>query len=328
MSASVTYEAVEAMTSGSSANACGPSIAVLVPCYNEAITIAEVVDAFRKALPQARIFVYDNNSQDETAAVAARAGAIVRTEIRQGKGHVVRRMFSDVEADVYVLVDGDATYEAAAAPRLVARLLAGPYDKINGARIHEAQAAYRPGHVLGNRMLSGLVSWLFGAQSRDMLSGYKVLSRRFVKSFPATSGGFEIETELLVHALDLRVPMSEMDTVYKERPAGSTSKLSTFKDGFRILGLILHLVRDLRPLQFFSLLGTAFFASSIMISVPVIIGFMETGLVARLPTAVLAVGLMLTALLALVTGLILDSVARGRREAKLLSYLRHPAPGG
>jgi len=306
----------------------GLSVAVLVPCYNEAITIAEVVDAFRQALPDARIFVYDNNSQDGTAAAAARAGAIVRSEKRQGKGYVVRRMFSDIDSDVYVLVDGDATYEAAAAPRLVAALLAGPYDKINGARVHEAQAAYRPGHVLGNRMLSGLVSWLFGAQSRDMLSGYKVLSRRFVKSFPATSKGFEIETELLVHALDLGVPMSEMDTVYKERPIGSTSKLSTLKDGFRILGLILHLVRDLRPLQFFSLLGAAFFATSILISIPVIIGFMETGLVARLPTALLSVGLMLTALLAFVTGLILDSVARGRREAKLLSYLGHPAPRG
>lgn len=305
----------------------GPAVAVLIPCYNEAVTIAEVVDAFRQALPEARIFVYDNNSRDGTAEAALRAGAIVRTETRQGKGHVVRRMFGDIEADVYILVDGDATYEAAAAPRLVARLLEGPFDKINGARVHEAQAAYRPGHVLGNRMLSGLVSWLFGAQSRDMLSGYKVLSRRFVKSFPATSRGFEIETELLVHALDLDVPMSEMDTVYRERPVGSTSKLSTFKDGFRILGLILHLVRDLRPLQFFSLVGAGFFAASILISIPVIIAFIETGLVARLPTAVLSVGLMLTALLAFVTGLILDSVARGRREAKLLSYLRHAAPG-
>lgn len=328
MSATQDHEAKQAPIRGIDRVGTELSIAVLIPCYNEAVTIAAVVADFRRALPNARIFVYDNNSGDATATEAARAGAIVRSETRQGKGHVVRRMFSDIEADIYVLVDGDATYEAAAAPRLIAALLAGPCDKINGARVHEAQAAYRPGHVLGNRMLSGLVSWLFGADSRDMLSGYKVLSRRFVKSFPATSRGFEIETELLVHALDLGIPMSEIDTDYKERPAGSISKLSTFKDGFRILGLILHLVRDLRPLQFFSLVGSIFFVTSILISIPVIVAFMETGLVARLPTAVLSVGVMLTALLALVTGLILDSVARGRREAKLLTYLQHPSPGG
>lgn len=328
MSATQDHEAKQAPIRGIERVGTELSIAVLIPCYNEAVTIAAVVADFRRALPNARIFVYDNNSGDATATEAARAGAIVRSETRQGKGHVVRRMFSDIEADIYVLVDGDATYEAAAAPRLIAALLAGPCDKINGARVHEAQAAYRPGHVLGNRMLSGLVSWLFGADSRDMLSGYKVLSRRFVKSFPATSRGFEIETELLVHALDLGIPMSEIDTNYKERPAGSISKLSTVKDGFRILGLILHLVRDLRPLQFFSLVGSIFFVTSILISIPVIVAFMETGLVARLPTAVLSVGVMLTALLALVTGLILDSVARGRREAKLLTYLQHPSPGG
>lgn len=302
-------------------------IAVLIPCYNEAVAIATVVAGFRASLPQAEIYVYDNNSKDGTADIARQAGAIVRSERRQGKGHVVRRMFSDIDADIYLLVDGDATYEAEAAPRLVAELLDGPYDKVNGARVQDSQDAYRTGHVLGNKVLSGLVAAVFGAQSRDMLSGYKALSRRFVKSFPATSSGFEIETELLVHALDLALPMSEIDTVYKERPVGSVSKLSTFKDGFRILGLILHLVRDLRPLQFFSLIGALFVLSSVALSIPIIIAFIETGLVARLPTAILSVGLMIAGLLAFVTGLILDSVARGRRETKLLAVLRYPAAG-
>ncbi|SFH95259.1 Glycosyltransferase involved in cell wall bisynthesis [Bosea sp. OK403] len=304
------------------------AIAVLIPCHNEALTIAAVVRSFRESLPGAAIYVYDNNSSDGTAEAARQAGAIVRGERRQGKGYVVRRMFSDVEADIYLLVDGDATYEAEAAPRLVAELLAGPYDKVNGARVHHRHDAYRRGHVLGNRVLTGLVSRIFGAHSRDMLSGYKVLSRRFVKSFPATSNGFEIETELLVHALDLDVPMSEIETLYKERPAGSESKLSTFKDGFRIFGLILHLVRDLLPLQFFTLIGTLFVLSSIGLGVPVILAFIETGWVMRLPTAVLSVGLMIAGLLAFVTGLILDSVARGRREKKLIAYLGHPAAGG
>ncbi|WNJ88274.1 glycosyltransferase family 2 protein [Bosea sp. 685] len=305
-----------------------PAIAVLIPCYNEALTVAAVVRDFRASLPEAAIYVYDNNSSDGTAEIARQAGAIIRSERRQGKGYVVRRMFSDVEADIYLLVDGDATYEAQAAPRLVAELLSGPYDKVNGARVHDTSGAYRPGHVLGNKVLTGLVSRIFGAHSRDMLSGYKVLSRRFVKSFPATSNGFEIETELLVHALDLDVPMSEIETLYKERPAGSESKLSTFKDGFRIFGLILHLVRDLLPLQFFTLIGALFALSSIGLGIPVIIAFIETGLVARLPTAVLSVGLMIAGLLAFVTGLILDSVARGRRENKLIAYLGHPAAGG
>jgi glycosyltransferase involved in cell wall biosynthesis len=298
-----------------------PAVAVLVPCYNEAATVETVVRSFRKSLPEADIYVYDNNSTDGTAEIAARAGAIVRRERRQGKGHVVRRMFAAVEADVYVLVDGDATYDAAAAPRLVEELTSGPYDKVNGARIATGAGAYRPGHALANWILSGLVSLIFGAESRDMLSGYKALSRRFVKTFPSTSSGFEIETELLVHALDLEMPMSEIATDYRKRPAGSVSKLSTVKDGIRILWVILHLVRDLLPLQFFSVVGVLFILASIAAGFPVILEFLSTGLVPRFPTAILAVGLMIVGIVSLFSGLILDSVARGRREAKLLAYL-------
>lgn len=304
-----------------------PSIAVLVPAYNEALTIAAVVSDFRKALPGARIFVYDNNSSDGTAEIARAAGATVRTENRQGKGYAVRRMFADIEADIYLLVDGDATYEAAAAPKLVEALLSGPYDKVNAARVTDRSDAYRRGHVLGNRLLSGLVARIFGSRGHDMLSGYKVLSRRFVKTFPAASRGFEIETELMVHALDLDVAMVEIETVYSERPPGSQSKLSTYRDGFRILGLILHLVRDLMPLQFFSAVAGVLALVSIAFGTPVILTFIETGLVPKLPTAVLAMGLMIAGLLALVTGLILDSVARGRRETKQLAYLAEKAPG-
>jgi glycosyltransferase involved in cell wall biosynthesis len=300
-----------------------PSVAVLIPCYNEARTIADVVESFRTSLADARIYVYDNNSSDGSAEIARRAGAIVRAERRQGKGYVVRRMFADIDADVYLLVDGDATYDAKAAPSLIAELIAGPYDKVNGARVHRSNDAYRPGHVLGNKLLSGLVSLIFGNQSRDMLSGYKALSRRFVKSFPASSVGFEIETELLVHALDLDVPMSEISVDYSERPPGSLSKLSTFKDGLRILGLIFHLVRDLLPLQFFSLIGALLVSTAIAVGIPVILEFSATGLVPRLPTAVLAVGLVIVGVISIFAGLILDSVAKGRRETKLLAYLSH-----
>ncbi len=310
------------MTARNSASSL--TIAVLVPCYNEALTVAGVVQGFRTSLPEARIYVYDNNSTDGTADVARKAGAIVRSERRQGKGYVVRRMFADVEADIYVLVDGDGTYEAAAAPRLVRELLAGPLDQVNGVRVHKSAGAYRAGHVIGNRLLSGLVSLIFGAYGRDMLSGYKALSRRFVKSFPAMSAHFEIETELLVHALDLGLPLSEVETDYRERPDGSVSKLSTIKDGLRILWLILHLVRDLLPLQFFSCVGAAFVVASIASGIPVIVEFVATGLVPRLPTAVLSVGLMLVGIIAVFTGLILDSVAKGRRENKLLAYLSEP----
>ena len=305
-------------------NTTPPTIAVLVPCYNEAQTIAGVVQSFRMNLPEAQIYVYDNNSTDGAAEVARKAGAIVRRERRQGKGYVVRRMFADVEADIYVLVDGDGTYDAAAAPRLVGELLAGPFDQVNGVRIHKSAKAYRAGHVVGNRLLSTLVSLIFGKYGRDMLSGYKALSRRFVKSFPAMSRRFEIETELLVHALDLDLPISETETDYRERPEGSVSKLSTIGDGLRILWLILHLVRDLLPLQFFSCVGAVFVIASLASGIPVILEFFATGLVPRLPTAVLAVGLMLVGIIAVFTGLILDSVAKGRREIKLLAYLSEP----
>ena len=273
-------------------------------------------------LPEAQIYVYDNNSTDGTAEVARKAVAIVRRERRQGKRHVVRRMFADVEADICVLVDGDGTYDAAAAPGLVRELLAGPFDQVNGVRIHKSAKAYRAGHVVGNRLLSTLVSLIFGKYGRDMLSGYKALSRRFVKSFPAMSTHFEIETELLVHALDLDLPISETETVYRERPEGSASKLSTIGDGLRILWLILDtLARDLLPLQFFSCVGAVFVIASLASGIPVILEFFATGLVPRLPTAVLAVGLMLVGIIGVFMGLILDSVAKGRREIKLLAYL-------
>lgn len=306
----------------------GPrTVAVLVPCYNEVATVGQVVADFRTALPGAVIYVYDNNSTDGTPEAAEAAGAIVRHERRQGKGNVVRRMFSDVDADIYLLVDGDATYDASAAPNLIATMLSGPFDLVNGARVAAQKAAFRAGHALGNTMLSGLVARIFGARSRDMLSGYKVLSRRFVKTFPVMSSGFEIETELVVHALELDVPMAEVETTYYERPEGSTSKLSTFRDGFRILGLIAHLVRDLLPLPFFLAVAALLAILSLAFGVPVVSEFIETGLVPRLPTAVMALGLMILAFLAMFAGLILDSVARGRREAKLLAFLRFPSVG-
>jgi len=304
----------------------GLRIAVLIPCYNEHLTIGTVVQDFRDSLPEADIYVYDNNSTDATGETARIAGAIVRAERRQGKGYVVRRMFADIEADVYVLVDGDATYEAAAAPRLVQELLDGRYDLVNAIRIETNKAAYRGGHALGNKLLTGMVSLVFGAKSRDMLSGYKAFSRRFVKSFPSTSSGFEIETELLIHTLEIDAPMSEIETTYRERPAGSFSKLATFKDGARILWTITELVRDLMPLQFFFAAGLLLEAASVVLVAPVIDTYVETGLVPRLPTAVLALGFTLLAFMSIFVGLTLDSVAKGRREAKLIAYLKFTSP--
>jgi len=301
-------------------------IAVLVPCYNEEAAIATVVRDFRAALPDAAIYVYDNNSKDQTTARAADAGAVVRTEMRQGKGNVVRRMFADIEADIYVLVDGDDTYDAGASPRMIARMIAEGADILTARRIHTEAAAYRPGHVLGNRMLTGLTAMLFNVHLSDMLSGYRVFSRRFVKSFPFTAEGFAIETELTVHAVRLMMPMSEMDTRYKERPAGSVSKLNTYRDGFRILGTIGYLVREERPLVFFSTISALFVASAILIGGPVVSEYFQTGLVPRLPTAVLATGLMVIAVLSLTCGLILDTVTRGRWEAKRMAYLAIPGP--
>jgi glycosyltransferase involved in cell wall biosynthesis len=303
-----------------------PRIAVLVPCYNEEAAIGKVVRDFRAALPDADIYVYDNNSRDRTAAVAAEAGAIVRREPLQGKGNVVRRMFADIDADAYVMVDGDDTYHAASAANLIAKLFAEQVDMVNAARKTEIEAAYRPGHRFGNWLLTWLVSTIFGHRTEDMLSGYRVFSRRFVKSFPALSAGFEIETELTVHALEVRMPLAEVPTPYKDRPEGSVSKLSTFRDGFRILWLIGKLVKEERPMQFFGIGAIVLALISVIVAWPVFVTYFETGLVPRLPTAVLATGLMLLAFLSLVCGLILDTVTRARREIKRIAYLAQPAP--
>ena len=303
-----------------------PRVAVLVPCYNEEAAIGRVVADFQAALPDAVIYVYDNNSRDRTAAVAGAAGAVVRREVLQGKGNVVRRMFADVEADVYVLVDGDDTYHAASAPVLVRKLLAEQLDMVNAARLSEAAAAYRPGHRFGNWLLTSLVSGVFGKRTSDMLSGYRVLSRRFVKSFPALAGGFEIETELTVHALELRMPFADVGTPYKERPPGSVSKLSTVSDGLRILFMIGKLVKEERPLESFSFTAALLALISIAVAWPLLMTYFETGLVPRLPTVVLAAALMILAFLALTCGLILETVTRGRRELKRLAYLAQPGP--
>jgi hypothetical protein len=305
----------------------GRRIAVLVPCYNEEAAIARVVADFRANLPDAVIYVYDNNSTDRTVEIARAAGATVRTETRQGKGYVVRRMFSDVDADVYVLVDGDATYDAPSARLLVARLVEGGLDMVVGARRDQEQAAYRFGHRFGNRMLTGFVAQVFGATFEDLLSGYRVFSRRFVKSFPGLSGGFEIETELTVHALNLELPVDEIETPYFARPEGSVSKLSTWRDGLRILRTIVRLYRAERPLPFFCGIGLALAVASIALAIPIIITYVEQGVVPRFPTAVLSTGLMILACLAVACGIVLDTVTRGRREMKMLAYLAQKASG-
>jgi glycosyltransferase involved in cell wall biosynthesis len=301
-----------------------PHIAVLIPCYNEEVAIAAVVRDFRAALPEATIYVYDNNSSDRTAAVAREAGAVVRTERLQGKGNVIRRMFADVEADAYVMADGDATYHAASAPEMVRLLLEQQYDMVTGTRVTEIQAAYRPGHRWGNHMLTGLVRTIFGDRITDMLSGYRVFSRRFVKSFPALSGGFETEAEFTVHALELSMPIGEVTTPYRERPAGSQSKLNTWADGFRILRMILLLVKEERPAAFFSSVAALLILLAVLLAIPVVADYMRTGLVPRLPTAVLSTGLVLLGFLSIACGLILDSVSRGRKELKRLAYLAVP----
>ena len=301
-------------------------VAVLVPCYNEEAAISKVVADFRAALPDAVIYVYDNNSKDQTMTRARAAGAVVRSETRQGKGTVVRRMFADIEADIYVLVDGDDTYDAGASPRMIAQMISDGADLLTARRIHTDAAAYRPGHLLGNRMLTGLTALLFNVHLSDMLSGYRVFSRRFVKSFPFTAEGFAIETELTVHAVRLMMPMAEMDTRYKERPIGSVSKLNTFRDGFRILGTIGYLVREERPLIFFATIALLFAAAASLMGAPVVSEYLQTGLVPRLPTAVLATGLVVIACLSLTCGLILDTVTRGRWEAKRMAYLAIPGP--
>ncbi|WP_211172511.1 glycosyltransferase family 2 protein [Massilia forsythiae] len=305
----------------------GVDIAVILPCYNEEAAIGAVVEGFRKELPQARIYVYDNNSKDRTSAVAAAAGAIVRSETLQGKGNVVRRMFADVDADIYLMCDGDITYDAASAPALIAKLIDDNLDMVVGCRVDSEVAAYRAGHRFGNALFTGFVANLFGNRFTDILSGYRVFSRRYVKSFPALSNGFEIETELTVHALQLRMPIGELNTPYGARLEGSQSKLSTYRDGWRILRMITRLFKDERPLFFYSIIFALLALVSLGLSVPVVMTYLETGLVPRLPTAVLAASTMLLACLALTCGLVLDTVTHGRREMKRLAYLTVPSVG-
>jgi len=302
-----------------------PRIAVLLPCYNEEAAIAQTVAGFRAALPDARIYVFDNNSRDRTVEVARAAGAIVRTERMQGKGNVVRRMFADIDADIYVMADGDATYDPESAPAMVARLIDDGLDMVVGTRVHEAADAYRRGHVLGNRMMTGILAKLFGRSFTDIFSGYRVFSRRFVKSFPVLSAGFEIETEMSVHALELKMPVGELETRYFARGEGSESKLSTYGDGFRIGRTIMTLYRIEKPMLFFGIIAAAFALLSVILAIPLGVTYAETGLVPRLPTALLATGLMILAFLNLFAGLILDTVVRGRREVRRLAYLSFPA---
>jgi glycosyltransferase involved in cell wall biosynthesis len=301
------------------------SVAVLIPCFNEEAAVGKVVREFRAALPHARIYVYDNNSTDGTVQEAHAAGAVVRTEILQGKGHVVRRMFADVEADVFVLVDGDDTYDASVAPEMLRLLLDRQLDMVTGTRKTELAEAYRRGHRLGNAMLTGVVRWIFGNRVTDMLSGYRVFSRRFVKSFPALAAGFETETEFTIHALELKMPIGEVVTDYRGRPIGSSSKLHTYADGIRIMRTIVVLVKEERPLQFFGLAGIVLLLLGLALGLPVVAEFLATGLVPRLPTAVLATGFVLLSFLSFVCGLVLDTVTRGRREMKRLAYLALPS---
>jgi glycosyltransferase involved in cell wall biosynthesis len=301
-------------------------IAVVLPCYNEEAAITQTIAGFRAALPGATIYVYDNNSRDRTAELAHAAGAVVRTERQQGKGNVVRRMFADVDADVYVMADGDLTYDPRAAPEMVRMLVDEQYDMVVGTRQHEVAEAYRGGHVLGNRLFTGLLSSLFGRSFTDIFSGYRVFSRRFVKSFPVLSAGFEIETEMSVHALELRMPVGEVETAYGARPEGSASKLSTYRDGWRILKTIGTLYRVERPVLFYGSIGALFWLAAIILAIPLVITYLDTGLVPRFPTAILATGLSIIGVLCFFAGLILDTVTRGRREVRRLAYLAYPAP--
>jgi glycosyltransferase involved in cell wall biosynthesis len=303
-----------------------PRVAVLLPCYNEEAAIAATVRGFREALPGATVYVYDNNSKDRTREVAAEAGAVVRTEPQQGKGHVVRRMFADIDADVYVMADGDLTYDPKAAPLMVDMVVAEQLDMVVGTRKHEVKDAYRGGHVLGNKLFTGLLSGLFGRSFTDIFSGYRVFSRRFVKSFPVLSSGFEIETEISVHALELRMPVGEVETVYAARPEGSESKLSTFRDGWRILKTIVTLYRIERPVLFYGSIGAFLLAVALVLSIPLVITYYHTGLVPRVPTAILVTGMTIIAVLCFFAGLILDTVTRGRREVRRLAYLAQSAP--
>jgi glycosyltransferase involved in cell wall biosynthesis len=308
------------------ARAESPTIAVLLPCYNEQAAIGATVAGFKAALPRATVYVYDNNSTDRTREAAAEAGAVVRTEKQQGKGHVVRRMFADIDADIYVMADGDLTYDPAAAPPMVDLLLADQLDMVVGTRRHERKDAYRGGHVIGNKVFTGLLAGLFGRSFSDIFSGYRVFSRRFVKSFPVLSAGFEIETEMSVHALELRMPVGEVETVYAARPEGSHSKLSTYGDGWRILKTIVNLYRLERPVLFYGSIGAVLVIAAILLAIPLARTYLQTGLVPRFPTAILVTGIVIVAVLCFFAGLILDTVTRGRREVRRLAYLSLQAP--
>ncbi len=303
-----------------------PRVAVVLPCYNEEAAIAETVAGFRSALPGAAVYVYDNNSRDRTVEIARNAGAIVRSEKTQGKGNVVRRMFADIEADVYVMADGDLTYDPKAAPEMVRMLLDEQLDMVVGTRVHEVAEAYRGGHVLGNKLFTGLLAKLFGRSFTDIFSGYRVFSRRFVKSFPVLSAGFEIETEISVHALELKMPVGEIETRYGARPEGSASKLSTYRDGWRILKTIGTLYRVERPVLFYGSIAALLALVALVLAVPLLLTYLDTGLVPRMPTAILVTGMIIVAVLSFFAGLILDTVTRGRREMRRLAYLSHPAP--
>jgi glycosyltransferase involved in cell wall biosynthesis len=301
-------------------------IAVILPCYNEEAAIAQTVAGFLAALPTATVYVYDNNSRDRTIELARSAGAVVRSERQQGKGHVVRRMFADVDADVYVMADGDLTYDPKAAPDMVRMLVEEQFDMVVGTRQHEVAQAYRGGHVIGNRLFTGLLARLFGRSFTDIFSGYRAFSRRFVKSFPVLSEGFEIETEISVHALELRMPVGELVTTYGARPEGSASKLSTYRDGWRILKTIATLYRVERPVLFYGGLAALLTVAAIIIAIPLLLTYLETGLVPRFPTAILVTGMVIVAVLSFFAGLILDTVTRGRREMRRLAYLAHLPP--
>ncbi len=306
---------------------CRPRVAVLIPCYNEEAAVAHVVSAFRAALPGSTIYIYDNNSRDRTVEIARKAGALVRRESLQGKGHVVRRMFADVDADIYVLVDGDATYDAPSVQMMIDHLMSENLDMVVAARVERDEKAYRSGHRTGNMLLTGFVRTIFGPTIVDMLSGYRVFSRRFVKSFPVLSGGFEIETELTIHALQLGLPIAEVQTPYYARPSGSHSKLNTWRDGFKILWMILKLFRSEQPLTFFGGIGTLLALASILLAIPIFTTYLDEGIVPRLPTALLSTGMMLLAFMLVTSGLVLDTVTRGRREMKLLAYLAQNSAG-
>ena len=316
-----------AKATGDDMSSSMPRIAVLLPCYNEEAAIGETVAGFRAAFPDALVYVFDNNSRDRTIELARAAGAVVRNERQQGKGHVVRRMFADIDADIYVMADGDLTYDPKAAPGMVRMLLDDQLDMVVGTRLHEAADAYRGGHVLGNRLFTGLLSGLFGRSFTDIFSGYRVFSRRFVKSFPVLSAGFEIETEISVHALELRMPVGEVETSYGARPEGSESKLSTYGDGWRILRTIATLYRIERPVLFYGGLAALLLVAAVVLAVPLVMTYLDTGLVPRFPTAILVTGMVIVAVLSFFAGLILDTVTRGRREVRRLAYLAQPRVG-